>query len=129
MIKGEGIYSLARSFRNAGAASVMMTLWQVEDRVTADLMDRFYQELAAGTERGAALRTAKLSYLDDADALYSHPAYWAGLVALGEGGPVYLHRPAWGGVWWLVGGLILLGTLGLGFFLRRSRRNQVASIQ
>ena len=115
MIKGEGIYSLARGFRHAGAGSVLMTLWEVDDRISAELMETFYAHLSKGEDRAAALRTAKLTYLDNADPLYSHPAYWSAYVSIGENGPVKLKGKngiAWG--WLLAGvGLVIVILLGI----------------
>lgn len=119
MIAGEGVFSLAREFRNAGAQSVLMTLWKVDDRISAELMESFYAALGKGKDRETALRMAKLSYLENADPLYSHPAYWAGFVTIGQGGPVELVKkglPIWLWIVLFVG--ILIGVGGL-FSLRK----------
>ena len=43
-IKGEGLVGLTRGFMYAGAARVVVSLWSVNDKATADLMTRFYQK-------------------------------------------------------------------------------------
>lgn len=49
-VKGEGIMGLARAFIHAGAPSVMMSLWKVDDRATAELMENFYRYYLKGKE-------------------------------------------------------------------------------
>jgi CHAT domain-containing protein len=82
--KGEGIISLARGFFYAGIPSVLMTLWEVEDHSSANLMKLFYTNLKAGYPNDIALQRAKLSYLDEAGKLQSHPYFWAGYVSIGK---------------------------------------------
>ena len=60
-IRGEGLVGLTRGFMYAGAARVLASLWSVEDRATADLMESFYRErLRQGLSPAAALRRAQL---------------------------------------------------------------------
>jgi len=71
---------LTRAFLHAGAARVVATLWPVEDRATARLMERFYQELARGTEPARALAQGQRALL--AERGTASPFYWAGFVAV-----------------------------------------------
>ncbi len=57
---GEGVYGLRRAFVLAGARNLVMSLWQVNDKITRDLMERFYRAYANGDAPGDALRTAQL---------------------------------------------------------------------
>ena len=79
-----------RAFLAAGAASLVTTLWAVEDRSTAQLMETFYQKLAEGWTKGAALRHAQLQLLHDqgTDEKYKHPYYWGPFTLVGDTGPV-----------------------------------------
>jgi CHAT domain-containing protein len=70
---GEGLVGLARAFLQAGAGSVIAGLWDVSDQSTSEMMDRMYQQLAAGVAPAEALRHAKLSFLKTN---YSKPYYW-----------------------------------------------------
>jgi CHAT domain-containing protein len=85
---------LMRAFLSAGAASVVLGLWTVEDRSAARLMETFYRKLAAGWGKGAALRHAQLQLIagrdsdDDAEVAYSHPYFWAPFFLVGESGPL-----------------------------------------
>jgi len=79
---GEGVAGLTSAFLSAGAPAVVATLWPVDDRTTARLMDEFYAELADGATIAAALRGAQ--GIVRADPATRHPFYWAGFVAIGE---------------------------------------------
>jgi len=81
-LAGEGMLGLTRSFFHAGARSVLASLWRVDDRATADLMERFYKHLEAGSSKDDALRRAQLDLLRDP--AFSDPHYWAGFVLHGD---------------------------------------------
>ena len=72
---GEGLVGLAWAFLRAGAHNVIAGLWEVTDASTAQLMDRFYDELDKGLTPDAALRAAKLSLLHAS--AFRNPFYWA----------------------------------------------------
>ena len=72
---GEGLVGLAWAFLRAGAHNVIASLWEVTDASTAQLMDRFYDELGKGVSPDVALRAAKLSLLHGS--AYHNPFYWA----------------------------------------------------
>jgi CHAT domain-containing protein len=57
---GQGVYGLRRAFVLAGAKSLVMSLWQVNDKITRDLMERFYRAHASGRAPAEALRWAQL---------------------------------------------------------------------
>ncbi|HEX6900793.1 MAG TPA: CHAT domain-containing tetratricopeptide repeat protein [Thermoanaerobaculia bacterium] len=82
--RGEGVIGLTRAFQYAGARSVLVSLWEVEDRATAELMRRFYREmLVAGRAPAAALRAAQLSLRREPG--WGAPYFWAGFVLQGDG--------------------------------------------
>ncbi len=66
----------------SGARSALATLWPVNDKATALLMEQFYQGYEAGTGKARALRLAQLSLLDKIH--YRHPGYWASFVIIGN---------------------------------------------
>lgn len=80
---GEGVISLARAFAYAGAKSIFTSLWQVNDASTKDLMTLFYKNLKAGKSKDAALRDAKLGYINTHFGERAHPFFWAGIVGVG----------------------------------------------
>ncbi len=83
---GEGVQGLRRAFTMAGAASQVMSLWQVSDEATRDLMTAYYKELLAGKGRAAALRDVQLSMQRRAGR--AHPFYWAAFIFAGNWEPL-----------------------------------------
>ena len=117
--KGEGVYSLARSFMYAGVPSVVMSLWKVSDKSTSQLMPYFYENLADGKSKMQAMNSAKSRFLEEASLEFRHPFYWSAFVLLGDARKI---KQGWGNwVWWGIGGLSL--TAGVLFFIRRKRDN------
>ena len=83
---GDGVYGLRRALVIAGAESLVMSLWQVDDRATRDLMDGYYRRLEAGQGRSAALRDVQLEIAKKPG--YAHPYFWASFIAAGDGSPL-----------------------------------------
>jgi CHAT domain-containing protein/Tfp pilus assembly protein PilF len=84
---GEGVYGLRRAFTQAGAKSLVMSLWEVPDRETKELMVSFYKNLQSGKmNRAEALRNAALKQRQTVKARYGtdNPYYWGAFVFLGE---------------------------------------------
>jgi CHAT domain-containing protein len=81
---GEGILSLARGFIYSGSQSVVMSLWEIEDRSGTEIIKLFYKNLKKGNAKGSALKKTRVSYLKKADQLRSHPYYWSTLVVYGN---------------------------------------------
>ena len=77
---GEGVYGLQRAFLIAGANSVLMSLWNVSDRVTTKLMELFYQKWLAGEDKFVALRSAQREIMQE----YRDPYYWGAFVMVGR---------------------------------------------
>lgn len=86
---GEGILSLARGFVYSGSASVVMSMWEIEDRSGAEIVRSYYRNLKLGASKSKALRKARLEFLENSDMLRSHPYYWASLVIYGNNSPIY----------------------------------------
>ncbi|MBZ5572309.1 MAG: CHAT domain-containing protein [Acidobacteriia bacterium] len=72
---GEGLVGLSWAFLRAGAHNVIAALWEATDASTAQLMDKFYDELDRGAPPDLALRDAKLSLLHGSG--FRNPFYWA----------------------------------------------------
>ncbi|MDX6270948.1 MAG: hypothetical protein QOD28_2171 [Acidobacteriota bacterium] len=106
---GDGVYGLRRALVLAGSESQVMSLWQVSDAATRDLMKAYYTRLQRGEGRTEALRQVQLEMLKGATKVqdgaqertllgavvgkaqavnYSHPYYWASFIQSG----------AWSGV-------------------------------
>jgi CHAT domain-containing protein len=82
-VKGEGIEGLTRGFMYAGARRVIVSLWNVNDKATASLMQRLYVGmLRGGKTPAAALRAAQMEMLRTTQ--WQSPYYWAAFVMQGE---------------------------------------------
>src|SRR6185436_19141127 len=92
---GEGLIGLTRAFQYAGARSVLASLWKISDRITAELMVRFYKHLKDGMAKDEALRAAQMELIqgpvrvknekgeeEETDA--SAPYYWAAFQIYGD---------------------------------------------
>jgi len=77
---GDELIGLARGFLQAGAQSLVLSLWDVQDASTRDFMVAFYRHLQAGGSRASALQKA-MKELRDA---CPHPFYWAPFVLMGK---------------------------------------------
>jgi len=82
-IKGEGLVGLTRGFMHAGAARVAVSLWNVNDQATSELMAKFYQKMLKENQRpAAALRAAQVEMWKQKQ--WQSPYYWAAFVLQGE---------------------------------------------
>jgi CHAT domain-containing protein len=82
-IRGEGLTSLTRGFMYAGAPRVLVSLWDISDWGTTELMVRFYHGvLKEGMRPAAALRAAQVSLMNDKR--WASPYYWAPFTLQGE---------------------------------------------
>jgi CHAT domain-containing protein/Tfp pilus assembly protein PilF len=109
--RGEGIISLARGFSYAGAKSIITTLWSVNDRSTQKVMELFYGNLAEGMPKDAALRQAKLAYLDEYPHLGKSPYFWAGIIPIGDMSPISFQAIWYQNPWNWLGALLIFGLL------------------
>jgi CHAT domain-containing protein/tetratricopeptide (TPR) repeat protein len=82
-IRGEGLVGLTRGFMYAGAPRVIASLWQIDDRASAEFMKRFYEAMLGQKLRpAAALRAAQVSMSQDPR--WRQPHYWAAFTIQGE---------------------------------------------
>jgi len=79
--RAEGVASLGSAFLAAGASSVTVSLWQVADNSTAELMEEFYRNLVSGKSKSAALAAARTALVSKG---YDNPFFWAPFVLTGE---------------------------------------------
>ncbi|MET0394320.1 MAG: CHAT domain-containing protein, partial [Chitinophagaceae bacterium] len=100
--KSEGAMSLARGFYYAGAKNIITSLWNVEDKSSAEIFNGFYQSLS-GSDYQQALYKAKLHYLNTSS--NASPYYWAGFIHIGHERPASGRYPF---VWMLFTGIASL---------------------
>jgi CHAT domain-containing protein len=75
-----GVANLVNAFIEAGADTVVSTLWELEDQTTEHLMAKFYSHLAKHERKVDALRAAKIELLDEG----LPPYYWASFQVVGD---------------------------------------------
>lgn len=86
------VIGLGRGFLYAGAASLMPTLWKVDDASSAELMEMYYQALVNDYGKAAALAGAQRAFLARARTSIVpyriHPYFWGGFHLIGDPGPI-----------------------------------------
>src|SRR5699024_11009575 len=81
IVPGEGIMGLSRAFQYAGVNNLVVSLWKVNDRLTADLMIQFYSFLNKNYSISEALSEAKRAAIHNSR--YAKPRYWASFKLIG----------------------------------------------
>ncbi len=79
---GDGVYELRRALVLAGSESQVISLWDVDDSATKELMTTYYEALQRGKGRSEALQQVQLAMLKDK--MRNHPFYWASFIQSGQ---------------------------------------------
>ena len=82
ILRGEGVVGMARAFLAAGARSVLVTLWAIDDEATMEFMKSFYQHLKEGKKASAAVYHS-MKYLRESEK-FSELRYWAPFQLIGD---------------------------------------------
>ena len=77
---GEGVFGLRRAFQQAGAKTIIMSLWAVSDQATQELMSHFYKNWVTGMTKRDAFSKAQ----QEVRTKYKDPYYWGAFVMVGE---------------------------------------------
>lgn len=77
---GEGVFGLQRGFKLAGANTLLMSLWKVDDTATQKLMTEFYKHYLSGKSKQESLKLAQKTLMKSSE--YSDPQYWAAFILL-----------------------------------------------
>ena len=84
--QGEGVFGLQRGFKKAGANSILMSLWEVDDKATQILMTQFYRNLLSGQSKRQSLLSAQKNLREyrntNGEQCYNSPKYWAAFILL-----------------------------------------------
>lgn len=80
--QGEGVFGLQRGFKKAGANSILMSLWEVNDEATQILMTQFYKNLVSGQTKRQSLLSAQKYLREFNNRQYNEPKYWAAFILL-----------------------------------------------
>lgn len=89
--RGEGIFSMARSFIYAGASSVVYSLWKINDNNDV-IIENYYNQIKSGNRIDEALHNAKVDYLIKSDEFGCHPSNWAAFIAVGDMKPIRIRE-------------------------------------
>ncbi len=116
--EGEGVISLAHSFMYAGCPSVVMSLWKVDEKTSAEVVTLFYKNLSKGMSKSEALQQAKIDYLQNAPSNLAHPYFWAGMTLVGDSQPVVPSSNRWRWIALIAGGLLLIAFMFRRFVFR-----------
>lgn len=118
LVEGEGIMSLSRAFTYAGVKSTVVSLWQVPDKETSEIMLLFYEQLKKGLSKHVALANAKQHFIK-MNPLKSHPYFWSGFILIGNNDQIADATP------WVkyAGFVIAILLLSVFIFLKRKRAN------
>ena len=86
--RSQGVVGLRRAFQEAGARSIVMSLWEVPDKETKDLMVQFYQKLYNGKSKIESIHEASLDVMRAVKSKKgtTHPFYWGGFILSGDPG-------------------------------------------
>lgn len=74
----DGVYGLQRAFKKAGAQTIIMSLWNVDDNATALMMETFYQELVKTNSKHQAFKKAQNAVRE----IFEEPFYWSAFIML-----------------------------------------------
>jgi CHAT domain-containing protein len=80
VVGGDELFGLMRGLLSAGAGSLLVSLWDVFDRSSADFMTVFYRTLCDGASKAQAVRAA----IQSVRHTYGHPYYWAPFILVGN---------------------------------------------
>jgi CHAT domain-containing protein len=78
---GEELMGLVRGLLRAGAQSLVLSLWDVHDESTRDLMIAFYSQFQRERSKAVALKEAMAEVRER----FPHPYYWAPFILIGKG--------------------------------------------
>ncbi len=80
--QGEGVFGLQRGFKKAGANTILMSLWKVDDEATQILMTQFYKNYVSGQTKRQSLLSAQKYLKEYRKGKYKEPKYWAAFILL-----------------------------------------------
>ncbi len=121
---GEGVQNFAWAFHYAGAHNILSTQWNAPDKSTAAIISDFYRNLHIGIPKQEALRLAKISYLENSDAIGKEPYFWANLNLYGDKSAIVIHPYFFVKFWWIPVLVLLLCYLAIVTYNKLCRKKK-----
>ena len=121
--EAEGVIGMTKAFFEAGTKSIVVSLWEVNDKYTSAFMTLFYDHLSKGLSKTEALRKAKLDFIDQYS---SNPYYWSAFILAGNTDGINL-KTGTGLASLIVPSIILLAALSLFIFYLRRKNHTVVN--
>lgn len=118
--EAEGIIGMQKAFFEAGSKSVLVTLWDVNDKYTSYFMKDFYKHLAGGKSKSEALQQTKIEFINKHSA---NPYYWSAFVLSGDPSTIKLQEATTQTFIYIIGIVLLMGLLY--FVINRLRQAQI----
>lgn len=114
---GRNLESFQRAFTFSGVPATVVSLWEVPDQSTSEIMGSFYGYLKVGNTKSEALKKAKIEYLNTHKGTkLEQPFYWTGFVLYGD--ETAISQPTSSIIWYVLGiGLLLI--FGVVFYRKR----------
>lgn len=112
----EGVIGMQKSFFEAGTKSIIVSLWDVNDKYTSFFMQSFYKFLADGNSRAEALRKAKIHFKENYSA---NPYYWSAFILSGNASAIELSKSSGGFLIYLLFVIALTAASVYFFFFRK----------
>jgi len=113
-LQGSGVMGISRALRYAGANSLVLNSWSVNDHYAAEFAEEFYKHLNNGETKSKALQLAKIQFIKHKNA---NPHFWGPYILNGDNRPVVTNKN------WFAGSL-LLAMLFLAGLVVTGRRKQ-----
>ena len=120
--ESEGIIGMTKAFFDAGTKSIIVSLWEVNDKYTSKLMTMFYQKLSEGFDKSEALRQAKIEFIKTQS---PNPYFWAAFVLSGNTSKLKLESPSAFSPYITVVLLSLLIAISVYIFNRRKKQLKI----
>ncbi len=104
-LQGAGVVGVSRALRYAGAKSLALNLWSVNDKSASEFASSFYSDVNNGISKAQAMRSAKLNLLKTGNA---NPYYWGAYMLIGNPSPL-TEKPAKAGLLYPIFFVIIIG--------------------
>jgi len=115
--KAEGVLGMQKSFFEAGAKSVVVSLWDVSDKYTSLFMQSFYKYLSEGFDKTESLRKAKIFFRSNYSA---NPYYWSAFVLSGDIAKIKLAKSSSSGM--LIIGVVLFLIFSISLWIYKTKK-------